>query len=333
MNPEPNNRITSDKDWIKQLTSGGVAKTKDPSTETTSTVAATPALDEPSRKIGCGFKDVAGMADLKELVDQALINVLKNPEYAKAFGVRPPNILLYGPSGCGKTFFAEKLAEEVGVGFIKVVPDELASHYIHGTQEKIGKLFREAEKEAPVILFFDEFDAMVPQRSNGEDNNQNGETNEFLCMLNNSADRGIYVIAATNHPERIDSAILRSGRIDEIIYVGMPDVEARESLFRMSLSKIPSASDIDYKVLAELTNGYNCSDISYIVSVAARKMFNASIMETGKPYLQVTQALLEDTIRQKAPSVSGKMIREFERLRSQFSSNKEEVFAHSIGFH
>ncbi len=177
---------------------------------------------------------------------------------------------------------AEKIAEEVGINFMKVVPDDLASTLVHGTQEKIGEVFRRAERKAPTLIFFDEFDAMVPQRSNDDRNYQNGETNEFLCMLNNAAEKGIYVLAATNHPERIDKAVLRTGRIDEIIYVDMPDSKARESLFKLELSKLPSAEDIDYGRLADLTNGYNCSDISYIVKMASRKMFNASIKEKDK---------------------------------------------------
>ena len=93
---------------------------------------------------------------------------------------RTSYLLFYGPAGVGKTFIAEKVAEEIGIHFMKVIPDDLASSYIHGTQAKIGNLFLEAEEKAPTLLFFDEFDCMVPQRSNNNDNNQNGEVNEFL---------------------------------------------------------------------------------------------------------------------------------------------------------
>ena len=192
-------------------------------------------------------------------------------------------LLFYGPAGVGKTFIAEKVAEEIGIHFMKVIPDDLASSYIHGTQAKIGNLFQEAEEKAPTLLFFDEFDCMVPQRSNNDDNNQNGEVNEFLCMLNNAADRGIYVIAATNHSERIDKAVLRTGRIDELIYVDMPDMKARESLFKLSLGNLPIEKDINYSLLAEKTRGFNCSDIGYIVQIASRNMFNESIKVGGKP--------------------------------------------------
>ncbi len=155
---------------------------------------------QPAPKKARGFDDVAGMEELKRLVTEGFINVLNNRECAEAYGITPPSILFYGPAGCGKTYFAEKIAEELGINFIKVVPDDLASTFVHGSQEKIGELFQKAEKKAPTLIFFDEFDALVPQRTSDDSSHQNGETNEFLCKLNNASEKGVYVLAATNHP-------------------------------------------------------------------------------------------------------------------------------------
>lgn len=326
-----NVKTNAEKEWLRKM-EGGIPRHQ---TEDVAPVRAAAVKKEntPVTHAGRGFQDVAGMDDLKQLVTEGFINVLNNKECAKAFGVTPPSLLFYGPSGCGKTYFAEKIAEEVGVNFIKVVPDDIASTLVHGTQEKIGALFAKASRLAPTVIFFDEFDAMVPQRSNDDRNYQNGETNEFLCMLNNAAEKGIYVLAATNHPERIDRAVLRTGRIDEMIYVDMPDFDARESLFKLTLSKLPTADDIDYARLADMTKGYNCSDISYIIKTASRKMFNASIQEKNKPYKIITQSLLEEAISHKSPSVSSRDLREYERLRSEFSP-KDKVCKHqTIGFH
>lgn len=163
---------------------------------------------------GTGFADVAGMNQLKELVIEGFINVLRNRDCAEAYGIKPPSLLFYAPAGCGKTFFAEKIAEELGIHFMKIVPDDLACTWIHGTQQKIGELFREAEKKAPTLMFFDEFDAMVPKRTGNETSQSyNGEVNEFLCMLNKANERGIYVLAATNHPELIDKDTLELSEI------------------------------------------------------------------------------------------------------------------------
>ena len=327
-----NTKTSAEKEWLRKMKTEHNGKATQPSPAVTH-AAVQPETKQPHTKSHRGFKDVAGMDDLKQLVTEGFINVLNNRECAKAYGITPPSLLFYGPAGCGKTFFAEKIAEEVGIHFIKVVPDDLASTLVHGTQEKIGEVFRKAEKKAPTLIFFDEFDAMVPQRSNDDRNYQNGETNEFLCMLNDAAKKGIYVLAATNHPERIDRAALRTGRIDEIIYVDMPDAEARESLFRLTLSKLPTDEAIDYTRLADLTQGYNCSDISYIVKVASRRMFNASIKERENPYRLITQQLLEETISQRSPSVSSRELREFERLRSEFSPRDKQGPHVTIGFH
>lgn len=327
-----NKRTCAEKEWLRKMTTGTVAEKAEQSVPAKA-LAANQEPEPAGRGAHHGFNDVAGMDDLKLLVTEGFVNVLKNRECAEAFGVTPPSLLFYGPAGCGKTFFAEKIAEEVGIHFIKVIPDDLASTLVHGTQEKIGEVFRTAERKAPTIIFFDEFDAMVPHRTTDDRNYQNGETNEFLCKLNNAAEKGVYVLAATNHPERIDKAILRTGRIDEMIYVDMPDAMARENLFRLALSKLPADEHIDYARLADMTEGYNCSDISYIVKVASRRMFNASIKEKDKPYKVITQLLLEETIAQKAPSVTCRELKEFERVRREFSPNDKECKQSAIGFH
>ena len=273
------------------------------------------------------------MNELKEFVTEGFINVLKNRKCAEVYGIKPPSMLFYGPAGCGKTFFAEKMAEEIGINFMKIVPDDLACTWVHGTQQKICEVFKDAEKKAPTLLFFDEFDAMVPRRSGDEANQHyDSEVNEFLCMLNNASERGVYVLAATNHPERIDKAVLRTGRIDEMVYIDMPDKEARKSLFSLALSKLPSDEGIDINRLAELTEGYNCSDISYIVRSAARKMFNATIKEKTDEYQPISQTLLEEVISKKRPSVSGRDLREYERVRSEFSPKDEGCRHATIGF-
>lgn len=317
----------TDKEWLELITSQLFRKKEKKTPQKTEQ----PKVNAMAIAKGGGLRDIAGMNELKRLVTESFINVLKNKELAKKFGINPPSFLFYGPAGVGKTFFAEKVAEETGIHFIRITPDDLASSYIHGTQTKIGELFKEAEEKAPTLLFLDEFDAMVPRRSTNDENFQNGEVNEFLCMLNNANERGIYVMAATNHPERIDNAILRTGRIDELIYVDMPDKEARESLFRLKLSKLPTVNNLNLSQLADMTKGFNCSDIGYIVQVASRRMFNESIAQNACRL--ITQEVLIESITERRPSVSPKDLREFERLKSEYSPKQKGVQPKGIGFH
>ena len=151
-------------------------------------------------------------------------------------------------------------------------------------------------------------------------------------MLNNASEKGVYVIAATNHPENIDKAVLRTGRIDEMIYIDMPDDAARNSLFRLALSKLPTANDINYERLADMTKGYNCSDISYIIKLASRNMFNMTIAEKSETCKLITQSVLEEDISQKSPSVSSSDLREYERIRGEFSPKDQTCRHKSIGF-
>ncbi len=221
--------------------------------------------------------EVAGMSELKALFRRDFIRIVRNPKVAQAYGIKPSNCtLLYGPQGCGKTFIAEKAAQESGLKYKIVNPSELGSIYVHGSQQKIAELFEEAEKNGPMILIFDEFDAIVPKRDSELNGNQANEVNEMLTQLNNCASRGIYVLATTNRPGLLDPAIMRKGRVDRTVYVSLPDKEARAELFRLEIEKRPSV-DMDYEILASATDNYTCSDISFIVEESARLCFEETL--------------------------------------------------------
>ena len=136
------NTHNAEKAWFQQLKK----RTDDLPTQPPSPQSTTPAPQPQSQKKGRGFSDIAGMDGLKQMVTEGFINVLRHPERAEAYGIKPPAMLFYGPAGCGKTFVAEKVAEELGIHFMKIVPDDLACTWVHGTQQKIGELFRKAEK-------------------------------------------------------------------------------------------------------------------------------------------------------------------------------------------
>ena len=217
-----------------------------------------------------GFADVAGMDALKESLLQRVIWVIRDKEKAQKYRLSPPNgMLLYGPPGCGKTFFAQKFAEESGFNYMLVNGSDLGSIYIHGTQGKIADLFKEAEKNAPTVICFDEFDSFVPTRGSSSSNNRADEVNEFLSQLNNCAARGIFVIGTTNRIDMIDPAVLRKGRLDLHVEIPAPDLETRKKMFSIHMKDRPQEEDIDIDRLAEMTEGYASSDIAFIVNEAA----------------------------------------------------------------
>ena len=285
------------------------------------------ALDiEVKHGTGRGFEDIAGMYELKELLEKTVIFVLKNKELAEEYKLTPPNgMLLYGPPGCGKTFFAEKFADQTGFNFILVKSSDLASVYVHGSQEKIGKLFKAAEANAPTVLCFDEFDAFVPNRSAPGSSYVSGEVNEFLSQLNNCSKRGIFVVATTNRPDMIDPAVLRTGRLDKHIYVPMPDHDARKELFAIYLKGRPfEVEAMDFDALSELTDGYIASDIAFIV--------NDTAMTAAFTHAKITQAMLEETIRNTKPSVTKEALRNYDLLRDQMEGIERRNALPPIGF-
>ena len=286
-----------------------------------------PTKNMPKKNVrrGNGFKDVAGMTDLKDLVTRSVLNILKNPERAKKYKLSIPNgMLLYGPPGCGKSFFAEKFAEESGYNYMYVKSSDLASIYIHGSQEKIGKLFDEARENAPTIICFDEFDALVPNRNDVSNASMSGEVNEFLSQLNNCGQDGVFVIGSTNNPQSIDKAVLRRGRIDKIIFFPIPDKDARAGMFQIHMADRPYELGIDYERLADLTEYYVASDIAYIVNEAA---LNAS--EQG---VDISQQMLEDIIKENPPSVSRKTIEEFEDIKQELEGATSNKPRNRVGF-
>lgn len=277
-------------------------------------------------KIGNGFADVAGMDELKMLMQKKIINVLKNPERAEKFKIQIPNgMLLYGPPGCGKTFIAEKFAEEAGYNYIFVKSSDLASIYIHGAQEKIGHLFEEARKNAPTIINFDEFEALVPNRSKINNTSESGEVNEFLTQMNNCGKDRVFIIASSNRPDLIDPAIRRKGRLDHIIYIPVPDESARESIFRMHMKDRPATDDIDYKKLAKMSQNYVASDIAYIVNDAATRAFEEDE--------DISQELLELVISENTPSVTEKDLKFYENITIELQNNSQQTKTRNpIGF-
>ncbi len=257
-----------------------------------------------------GFDCVAGMRDLKELLVNDVIKPLLYPEKYIKFKLSIPNgILLYGPPGCGKTFIVKKLAEELGYNFVELKPSSVATSYVHGAVGNIGKVFEMAKLQAPSIVFIDEIEGLVPKResTNPFDDTKREEINEFLLQLNNAGQNKILVVGATNRPHFIDSAILRSGRMDKRIYIPQPDFEARKEMFKICLSGRPYDKNIDFEKLAKMTENYVGSDIELIVTESAR----AAVMEDKEI---IDEKMLVESIQKFNPSISEEELNYFDQF-------------------
>ena len=320
--PDPKQRFASAKEFLDAI-EGNIEVESAPISMTKVNQAENSPSMRP--KEGNGFADVAGMNEIKSIMQKKIINILKDPEKAERFKIQIPNgMLLYGPPGCGKSFIAEKFAEETGYNYVFIKSSDLASIYVHGSQEKIGALFDEARKNAPTILNFDEFEALVPNRSKINNSSESGEVNEFLSQMNNCGKDRIFVIASSNRPDLIDPAILRKGRMDKIIYIPVPDKEARQGIFEIHMKDRPASNDIDYTRLADMTENFVASDIAYIVNDAATRAFEDDI--------EITQSLLEEVIRENNPSVTSKDLKTYEELRNKLESKGKEPERPRIGF-
>lgn len=283
-----------------------------------------------SVRVGDGFKAVAGMEDIKQKLRRDFVEIVSHRELAKEFGIMPSNMLFYGAPGTGKTFISQKLAEECGLEFCSVKPSDLGSIWLHGSQGLIKELFQKAEAKAKknkkgCILLIDEMDALCCDRSAKGNEHQADEVAEWLTQLNDCVEKNVFVIGTTNCLDRIDKAIIRSGRIDQVLYVGLPDEECRRQLFEIELNKRPHDTDIDIVELARITDGYTSSDISYMVKETARNAFEASIKDEGQGLVKISEAMLRDVVKSTRPSVTSDEVKRYEKMRDDYTKrNKNE---------
>lgn len=270
-------------------------------------------------KKGKGFSAIAGMQELKDTIQLDVIDALNEKERYAEYGLTIPNgMLLYGPPGCGKTFFAERMAEEIGFNFYQLKPSDIQSKYVNESQEKIKNLFDEARENAPSIIFIDELDAVVPNRDNSNVNHMNtSAVNEFLAQMNNCGDDGIFIIGATNRPNSIDPAILRAGRLDKVIYLPPPDLEARELMFKLYLEKRPREVGLNYSELAKATENYVSSDIKFLCDEASRKAL--------KMKSRISKEILFDTINNNKPSIKLDELQSYIAIRAKMEGLSENT--------
>jgi transitional endoplasmic reticulum ATPase len=216
-----------------------------------------------------GFDKVANLDEVKQRLIEAVVWPVTEPDRFKSMGIDPPRgILLYGPPGTGKTFVIRALAHEAGAAFFPVKGAELLDKYVGESERGVREVFARARAAAPSIIFFDEIDALAPVRGRSTTNVTDSVVAALLTEMDGITDRGnVAVIGATNRADLIDPALLRAGRFETQIELGLPDPKARRAL--IDLSDVPFAPEVDKQKLADVSEGMSMADLSGVLREAA----------------------------------------------------------------
>ena len=232
------------------------------------------------------WEDVGGLQEAKEELKEAIEWPLKYRDVFEYADVKPPKgIMLHGPPGTGKTLIAKAVATESEVNFISIKGPELLSKWVGESERGVREVFRKARQAAPCIIFFDEIDSIVPPRGRDLGTNVTERVvSQILTELDGlDALKDVVVIAATNRPDMVDPALMRPGRIDRMLYIPEPDLEARKSIIRIHTRGKPLSTDLDLDKLAEQMEGYNGADIAATCSAASMVAINEHLAKYSDP--------------------------------------------------
>ncbi len=270
---------------------------------------------------------MGGVERVRRILEESVELPFKNPQVYRHMGIEPPRgILLYGPPGVGKTLLAKAAATESQANFISVKGPEVMSKWVGESEKAIRMIFKKARQASPSIVFIDEIDAIAPRRGL---QNSSGVTERIVNQLLTSIDgleslERVLVIAATNRPDIVDEALLRTGRFDRLLYVEPPTIAGRLEILKVHTKTMPLAEDLDLNALAAKTDGYVGSDLAALCREAGLTAIRENIKAT-----KVTRAHFEAALKQVRPSIDAeglKFYSEFERhlLRERVTPRRDE---------
>lgn len=281
------------------------------------------------------WDDIGSLGDIREELKLAILAPVKFPQRLKQLGLSSPSgVLLCGPPGCGKTLLAKAVANEAGINFISVKGPELLNMYVGESERAVRQCFQRARNSAPCVIFFDEFDSLCPKRSDTSEGSAGMRVvNQLLTEMDGIEDRkGVFLMAATNRPDIVDPAVLRPGRLDKILYVGLPAVDDRVDILRAltkNSTKPPLADDVDLTTVARLTEGYTGADLAGLVRQASLQTLKDSIAECSsddtassdsEQDLKVAMLHFQEAIRSIKPSVNEEDKKHYERLKRKYGA-------------
>jgi transitional endoplasmic reticulum ATPase len=254
------------------------------------------------------LEDIGGLDEVKRELEEAIILPIKRKDIYERMGIEPvKGVLLVGPPGTGKTMLAKAIANESGVNFISVNGPEIFSKWVGESEKAIREIFRKARLSSPAIIFFDEIEAIASVRGISSSEVYNSVLSQFLTEFDGfKSNENVFVLGATNRPDLLDPALLRSGRFDKIILILPPNEIERQAIFRIYLKKMPIDQDVDIFELARITNWYTGADIKNVCREAAlialRENINAN---------KVYRKHFLEAIKKLSPSANEAMVNYF----------------------
>ncbi|WP_416840630.1 CDC48 family AAA ATPase [Haloferax sp. DFSO52] len=268
------------------------------------------------------WDDVGGLEEPKQKVKESVEWPLTTPEKFERMGIEPPKgVLLYGPPGTGKTLIAKAVANETNANFISVRGPQLLSKWVGESEKAIRQTFRKARQVSPTIIFFDELDALAPARGQDMGNNVSERVvNQLLTELDGLEDAGnVMVIAATNRPDMIDPALIRSGRFDRLVLIGQPEEKGREQILDIHTQASPLAPDVSLREIAEITDGYVGSDLESICREAAIE----ALREDGDAK-EIEMRHFRKAMESVRPTITEDLMTYYEQIQDQFKGGARE---------
>jgi transitional endoplasmic reticulum ATPase len=272
-------------------------------------------------KPGIGFGDIAGLEDAKEQIRLKMIYPFTHPEKAARYGIQKGGgILLYGPPGTGKTMLGKAVAHELDAPFYLIKPSTILSKWVGESEQNVARLFEEARSHERAVIFIDEVEALVPARREMQSNVMQRLVPQVLAELDGFEKRkgSLLFVGATNEPWEIDYAMMRPGRLDEKVYIGLPDLDARRAVLIANLRGAPLAETVDYEVLARQLEGYSGADIAYICRKVRETVFQQSVERDVDR--EITPEDFDAILARMGPSVEEKDLKRFDEFRREMAS-------------